>query len=86
MPNSATHYTLPSAYQTGLSCPSVIRGLVADLKQVLHYSEAADERKLVESALDVAEKILNHINETIREQEGRERLRMISNNLWIGEG
>jgi actin cytoskeleton-regulatory complex protein PAN1 len=34
----------------------------------------------------MAEKILNHINETIREQEGRERLRVISNNLWIGEG
>ena len=34
----------------------------------------------------MAENILNHINETIREQEGRERLRLISNNLWIGEG
>ena len=40
----------------------------------------------MENALDTAEKILNHINETIREQEGRERLRAISKDLWIGQG
>ena len=34
----------------------------------------------------MAQSILNHINETIREQEGRERLRVISNDLWIGQG
>ena len=45
---------------------------------MLHYSEVADERKQVKSALDMAEKILSHINESIRELEGRERLRTIS--------
>lgn len=34
----------------------------------------------------MSEKILSHINETIREQEGRERLKTISRDLWIGEG
>ncbi|KAI0085934.1 hypothetical protein BDY19DRAFT_963763 [Irpex rosettiformis] len=56
------------------------------IKQILHYSEVAEERRLVENALDTSEKILNHINETIREQEGRERLRTISKDLWIGQG
>jgi actin cytoskeleton-regulatory complex protein PAN1 len=46
----------------------------------------AEERNLIENAVDTAEKILNHINETIREQEGTERLRAISQELWIGQG
>ncbi|EKM56122.1 uncharacterized protein PHACADRAFT_209619 [Phanerochaete carnosa HHB-10118-sp] len=56
------------------------------IKQILQYSEASDERKRIQASLDIAEKLLSHINETIREQEGRERLRQISRNLWIGEG
>ena len=46
----------------------------------------AEERQEVQAAQETAEKILRHINETIRELEGRERLREISANLWIGEG
>lgn len=34
----------------------------------------------------MAEKILGHINETIRLQEGRERLKEISKELWVGQG
>ena len=34
----------------------------------------------------MAERVLEHINETIREQEGRERLREISKDLWVGQG
>ncbi|KAI0689841.1 hypothetical protein BC835DRAFT_1407733 [Cytidiella melzeri] len=56
------------------------------IKQILHYSEMPEERHLVENALETAEKVLSHINETIREQEGRERLRTISKDLWIGQG
>ena len=56
------------------------------IKQVLHYSEANEERAQIEAALEISEKVLHHINETIREQEGTERLRTISHNLWIGEG
>ena len=53
---------------------------------MLHYTEVSDDRKHIEQALDVAERILGHINETIREQEGRERLREISKDLWVGQG
>ena len=34
----------------------------------------------------MAEKILDHINETIREQEGYETLKKLSQDLWIGKG
>ena len=34
----------------------------------------------------MAEKLLEHINETIREQESHETLKNISQNLWIGTG
>ncbi|KAH9842454.1 uncharacterized protein C8Q71DRAFT_732931 [Rhodofomes roseus] len=56
------------------------------IRQVLHYSEMAEDRKHIAQALDMAERILAHINETIREQEGQERLRTISKDLWIGQG
>jgi len=46
----------------------------------------AEERKSIAAALNAAEKILQHVNETIREQEGRERLGEISKDLWIGQG
>ncbi|THG95777.1 hypothetical protein EW026_g5934 [Hermanssonia centrifuga] len=39
------------------------------IKQVLHYSEVAEERQQIEAALEIAEKVLHHINETIRDQE-----------------
>ena len=57
------------------------------LRQVLHYTDPnTDEHRSIDRAVHVAEKILNHINETIREQEGREKLRMLSEHLWIGQG
>lgn len=54
--------------------------------QVLHYTESGEDRVLIERALDMAEKVLSLINETIREQEDRERLKVISRDLWIGQG
>lgn len=45
-----------------------------------------EERKNISTALKAAQKILEHVNETIREQEGRERLGEISKDLWIGQG
>ncbi|KAF8888235.1 hypothetical protein BD779DRAFT_1524285 [Infundibulicybe gibba] len=56
------------------------------IKQILSYTDAGDERMMVQNALDISEKILDHINETIREQEGRQRLKIISQHLWIGNG
>jgi hypothetical protein len=40
----------------------------------------------MENSLGLAEKILEEINETIREQEGKERLKELSQHLWIGQG
>jgi hypothetical protein len=34
----------------------------------------------------MAERLLDHINETIRDQEGAETLKNISQQLWVGEG
>lgn len=46
----------------------------------------AEERRNISAALDSAAKILEHVNETIRDQEGQERLSEISKYLWIGQG
>ena len=41
---------------------------------------------LTERALHTAERILDTINEAIREQESRSRLKTLSQDLWIGQG
>jgi hypothetical protein len=52
----------------------------------LQYTDVPQDRGEIEQALTIAETILNNINETIREQEGRERLKTISQDLWVGQG
>lgn len=56
------------------------------IKQILQYTEPDQDRELTERALHTAVRILNAINEAIREQEGRDRLRTLSQDLWIGHG
>jgi len=57
------------------------------IRQILnHTDDTVQDRTDIEKSLDIAEKILDHINESIREQEGRERLKDISKHLWIGQG
>ncbi|KAI0312324.1 hypothetical protein OF83DRAFT_1146615 [Amylostereum chailletii] len=56
------------------------------IKQILHYTEPDEDRQMTEHALQTAEKILGNINEAIRTQEGRERLKHLSQDLWIGHG
>jgi hypothetical protein len=46
----------------------------------------AQDRNEIKKSLNIAENILDQINESIREQEGRERLKEISRDLWIGQG
>ncbi|PPQ91776.1 hypothetical protein CVT25_000421 [Psilocybe cyanescens] len=53
---------------------------------ILHYTEVGKEHDGIATARDMAEKLLEHINETIRDQEGYETLKKISQNLWIGQG
>ncbi|KAF5349732.1 hypothetical protein D9756_008898 [Leucocoprinus leucothites] len=56
------------------------------IKQILQYTEAGEEHQAIKSSQGIAERLLDHINETIREQEGRAKLKKISENLWIGQG
>ncbi|KAJ7500362.1 hypothetical protein B0H11DRAFT_1908822 [Mycena galericulata] len=56
------------------------------IKQILHYTEPGDEANAIQKSIATSEKILDHINESIRDQEGRETLKRISQNLWIGQG
>jgi hypothetical protein len=56
------------------------------IKQILQYTEPDQDRELTERALHTAERILNTINEAIREQEARDRLKTLSQDLWIGQG
>ncbi|KAJ3537063.1 hypothetical protein NM688_g6740 [Phlebia brevispora] len=87
VPSNAKNHPLPSADQTSRDRASAhLETCVLTNFQILHYSEVAEEREQIEAALEVSEKVLRHINESIRDQEGKERLRVISRNLWIGEG
>jgi hypothetical protein len=56
------------------------------IKQILQYTEPDQDRVLTERALQMAERILDTINEAIREQEGHDRLKALSQDLWIGQG
>jgi actin cytoskeleton-regulatory complex protein PAN1 len=56
------------------------------IKQILQYTEPDQDRGVTEHALHTAERILDTINEAIREQEGHNRLRILSQDLWIGHG
>jgi actin cytoskeleton-regulatory complex protein PAN1 len=49
-------------------------------------TEASKDQEDLKLSLGIAESLLGHINESIREQEGHERLKMISQDLWVGQG
>ncbi|WWD16911.1 hypothetical protein CI109_101343 [Kwoniella shandongensis] len=58
------------------------------IKQIISYTDldcdAASDLPLVSSALRTVEGIVGQINESVREAEGEERLRVLSEDLWIG--
>jgi actin cytoskeleton-regulatory complex protein PAN1 len=56
------------------------------IRQILQYTEFAEDRSDIEGSLEVAEGILTLINESIRDQEGQETLKKISEHLWVGQG
>lgn len=56
------------------------------IKQILQYTEVGEEYEAIKTSCDMAERLLAHINETIRDQEGAETLKRISQHLWVGEG
>jgi hypothetical protein len=56
------------------------------IRQILQYTQHGDDRALIETALLAAESVLEAINESIRDQEGNDRLRELSKSLWVGNG
>ena len=54
------------------------------LRQILQYTSPDQDFSSVQNALNEAENITAAINESIRDVEGDERLRMLSEDLWIG--
>ncbi|WVW79834.1 hypothetical protein I302_101804 [Kwoniella bestiolae CBS 10118] len=61
------------------------------IKQIIHYTDILDpsgetnsDLPRVENALRMVEHIVGQINESVREAEGEERLKALSENLWIG--
>lgn len=53
-------------------------------RQIIHYTEPDQDLKEIEKALYTAESIVANVNESVREAEGLERLRELSEDLWIG--
>jgi hypothetical protein len=83
---SATYNKISSSHSSSQAC-QVLQGYRANLiPQILQYTDVPQDRSSIEQALLIAESILGHINESIREQEGRERLKTISQDLWVGQG
>lgn len=56
------------------------------IRQILNYTQHGQDREKIDGALHAAEIILEAINESIREQEGHNRLKELSKGLWVGEG
>ena len=54
------------------------------LKQIIHYTDDDQDLPLLQDALITVENIVGRINESVRESESRERLRILSEDLWIG--
>ena len=83
---SAKDYTIPITDQTGKQAVAQISHANQIDRQILHCTEASKDREDLELSLGVAESLLAHINESIREQESYERLKTISQDLWVGNG
>ena len=56
------------------------------IRQILNYTDPSGDRDKIENSLIAAETILEAINESIRDQEGQERLAELSKELWVGQG
>jgi hypothetical protein len=56
------------------------------ISQILEYTIDSRERSDLEQALQIAEGLLDHLNESIGEQEGQERLKIFFRDLWSGQG
>jgi hypothetical protein len=50
----------------------------------MKYGDEADELVQLDTALMSTEKVLEEVNESVRQAENLERLRVLSEDLWIG--
>ncbi|ORX36220.1 hypothetical protein BD324DRAFT_627945 [Kockovaella imperatae] len=54
------------------------------LKQIIHYTAPDQDLYPVQNALHIVENVVGTINENVREVEMHERLKELSEHLWIG--
>ena len=54
--------------------------------QILNFTESMEDQRLVAEALEAVEAVLTSVNESVRKVENEERLRILSEELWIGQG
>ncbi|ORY26048.1 hypothetical protein BCR39DRAFT_542389 [Naematelia encephala] len=54
------------------------------IKQIVHYTEPDQDLHTLQESLHMVEGIVAQINESVRAAEGEERLRVLSEDLWIG--
>lgn len=54
------------------------------LRQVLNYTRKDQDAAELENALSTAESMVARINERVREAEATERLKTLSDQLWVG--
>lgn len=50
----------------------------------MKYGEEPEELVQLDTALMSTERVLDEVNESVRQAENLERLRVISEDLWIG--
>ncbi|KAH7317531.1 hypothetical protein B0J17DRAFT_724373 [Rhizoctonia solani] len=60
--------------------------LMKQASPILHHTQAESERAHISHAIQTTERILEGVNEAIREREGAERLGEISKGLYVGQG
>lgn len=54
------------------------------LRQVLNYTRADQDQAALEVSLGIAQDMVARINERVRDAEATERLRALSEQLWVG--
>lgn len=52
--------------------------------QIMKYGEEPEELVQLDAALMSTERVLGEVNESVRQAENFERLRVLSEDLWIG--
>jgi len=84
---SATYHSLSATYSPGKGLFKFHHlWLISRKLQILKHTYHEPERQQLDASITEVERILDAINEEIRDNDGRERLRYLSNTLWLGQG